>query len=94
LDRIYLSGDLMARNLGIETTMAAFREHLAVVLRLTLDEPIVRRGRCTWKLNSALLVESHIMGDLRQNGYNGNGNNNSTRTTTSGGLDIVKNKSG
>jgi len=52
--------------MGIETVAAAFTDHLAVVLRLTLDAPILRRGRGTWKLNSAPITENHIMEDLRQ----------------------------
>jgi len=66
LDRIYLSRDLMARKLGIETTAANFTDQLHVVLRLILDAPILRRGRCTWKLNCTLLTENHITEDFWQ----------------------------
>jgi exonuclease III len=45
LDRIYVSCALLARKLGVETVAAAFTGQLAVVLRLNLDAPILRRGR-------------------------------------------------
>lgn len=45
LDRLYVTGALLARQLRVETVAAAFTDHLAVVLRLTLDAPVLRRGR-------------------------------------------------
>jgi endonuclease/exonuclease/phosphatase family metal-dependent hydrolase len=44
LDRFYLTKDLLARKRGIETVAAAFTDHFAVVLRLSMEEHIVRWG--------------------------------------------------
>jgi hypothetical protein len=65
-DRFELSCDLLARKKGIETVAAAFTDHFAVVLPLTLDAPIVRRGRGTWKLNSYILSANHIIERIQQ----------------------------
>ena len=44
LDRIYISSVLMRRKQGMETIAAGFTGHLAVCLRLSVVEPIMRRG--------------------------------------------------
>jgi exonuclease III len=61
LDRFYLTKDLLARKQSIETVAAAFTDHFAVVLRLSMDEHIARWGRGTWKLNCKLLPSNYIM---------------------------------
>jgi hypothetical protein len=44
LDRFYLTRDLFARRRGTETFAAAFTDHFAVDLRLSMKEAIVRWG--------------------------------------------------
>jgi len=44
LDRIYISSDLLRRKQEMETLAAAFTDHMAVCLRMTVEEPIMRRG--------------------------------------------------
>jgi len=39
LDRIYINHNLTPRKLGVETVVAAFTDHLALLLRLSLDPP-------------------------------------------------------
>ena len=55
IDRIYASHTLYGKKRDAETRMAAFTDHLAVVLRIALDITTVRRGRIFWKMNTALL---------------------------------------
>jgi len=35
----------------VETVIVAFTDHLAVGLHITLDAPLLRRGRRRWKMN-------------------------------------------
>jgi hypothetical protein len=57
LDRIYVTRNLSQKMVGTETVMAAFTDHLAVVLRIALDVETIRRGTGYWKLNVALLQD-------------------------------------
>jgi len=54
LDRIYATSNLRGRKCGIETVLAAFAEHLAVILLITIDANTIRRGTGYWKMNIAL----------------------------------------
>jgi hypothetical protein len=65
IDRIYATRDLISRKLGIETIAAAFTDHSAVCLRLTVDVPVVRTWRGFWKMDNTLLDDPTIMGQLR-----------------------------
>jgi hypothetical protein len=56
----------MARKMGIETEKKEKTDNLAVVKRLILDAPILRRGLDTKKLNCTRLTENHIMEEFRQ----------------------------
>jgi len=78
LDRIYLTTDLMDRKKGLKTIAEAFTDHFAVSLRISLNAPIVRRGRGTWKLNTDILATKHVIENLRNTGHVGNGNRNGT----------------
>jgi len=42
IDRIYTTKELSDKKIGVETVAAAFTEHLSVVMRLSVDVPIVR----------------------------------------------------
>ena len=60
IDRIYATKEIMERKTGIQTTAAAFTDHNAVIMRITIDTPPTR-GRGYWRLNTALMREkSHI----------------------------------
>jgi len=65
LDGFYPSTDLLVRKKGNETDAAAFTDHFAVVLRLSLDAPIVRRGRGTWKLNKYISSTNHVIEKIK-----------------------------
>ena len=66
IDRIYASRDLSGQKRGMETRFAAFTDHLAVVLRITLQVTTMRRGRGFWRMNMALLRDKGFQGQLRQ----------------------------
>jgi hypothetical protein len=55
LDRIYISSELLRRKQGIETVAAVFTDHLAMCLRMTVEEPIMRRGPGYWKMDARIL---------------------------------------
>jgi endonuclease/exonuclease/phosphatase family metal-dependent hydrolase len=57
LDRIYVTGLLQARKSGIEVLAPAFTDHMAVVIRLATDVPLLDRGRGMWKMNVSLMEE-------------------------------------
>jgi endonuclease/exonuclease/phosphatase family metal-dependent hydrolase len=44
VDRFYLSEGLLRQKTGITTTVAAFTDHFAVILCLSMREPLLRRG--------------------------------------------------
>jgi hypothetical protein len=69
LDRVYLSHNLRKRKMDVETVIAAFTDHLAVRLRITLYAPILRRGRGRGKMNVSLLDDTRV--NYNRNGYNG-----------------------
>ena len=66
LDRLYVSPNLRNRKIGVETVMAAFTDHLAVCLHITLDAPLIRRGRGRWKMNARLLEEASFRKQIQQ----------------------------
>ena len=57
LDRIYISSDLLRGKQGMETLAAAFTDHLAMCLRMTVEEPIVRRCPGYWKMDVRILED-------------------------------------
>ena len=59
LDRIYATRNLSDRKKGVETVVAAFTDHLAVVQSVAHDVDI-RRGRGYWKMNAALMQDAHF----------------------------------
>jgi len=66
LDCLYVSPDLRNRKIGVETVMAAFTDHLAVCLRITLDATLLQRGRGRWKMNAKLLEKAPFRDQLQQ----------------------------
>jgi len=57
IDRIYTTKEMSDKKIGVETVATAFADHLSVVMRLSVDVPIVRRGKGFWKMNTSILSE-------------------------------------
>jgi endonuclease/exonuclease/phosphatase family metal-dependent hydrolase len=66
IDLIYTTKELSANKIGVETVAAVFTDHLAVILRLSVNVPMVRRGRGLWKLNATLLEEEAFREKIHQ----------------------------
>ena len=66
LDCMHVSPNLRGRKTGVETVLAAFTDHLAVCLRITLDAPLLRLGRGRCKMNVKLLEETTFRDQLQQ----------------------------
>jgi hypothetical protein len=66
LNRIYATSNLRGRKCGIEKVLAAFTDHLAVILRITVDANTIRRGTGYWKMNIALAQKISLQETLRQ----------------------------
>jgi hypothetical protein len=50
----------------VETVAAAFTDHLSVVMRLSVDILIVRRGKGLWQTNASILSEEDFKRRLQQ----------------------------
>jgi len=57
LDRIYVTNHLLSRKQGVVTVATDFTDHLAVVLRQTIDIPLPLTGRGYWRTNVFYLHE-------------------------------------
>jgi len=66
LDRIYVSRHLSGQKYGIETAVAAFTDHLAVILRIAFDVTTIQRGRSYWKMDAALVRDDGVQKTLHQ----------------------------
>lgn len=64
LDRMYVSEDLYRKKTGATTIFAPFTDHMAATVRITLNAPMVRRGKGQWKMNNSLLGEKQFKEDL------------------------------
>jgi endonuclease/exonuclease/phosphatase family metal-dependent hydrolase len=71
IDRIYTTKELSTKKVGIETVAAGFTDHLAVILRLSVEVPIIRRGRGLWKMNTSLFDEETVKENCNSNGRSG-----------------------
>ena len=49
----------------MEAILAPFTDHLAICLRISIDLPIMRRGRGLWKMDSAVITENACTEKLR-----------------------------
>jgi hypothetical protein len=61
-----VSRQLSGRKYGIETAVAAFTDHLAVILRISMDVTAVQRGRSYWKMIATLLSDAGGQETLQQ----------------------------
>ena len=57
IDRIYVTRNLRTKQRGVETLAAAFTDHFAVSLRLSLDASSTLRGKGYWKMNISYFSE-------------------------------------
>jgi hypothetical protein len=57
IDRIYISNMLQRKKQGVSMVVAAFTDHLALVLQLASSDPIPTRGRGYWRMNTSVLGE-------------------------------------
>jgi hypothetical protein len=65
LDRIYITEHLRKKKHRVEMMPAAFTDHLAVIIRLSLDSQSTRHGPSYWKMNASLLHETDFLHRLR-----------------------------
>ena len=56
INRIYIK-ELSTKKVGVATVATAFTDHLTMILRLSVEVPITRRGRGLWKMNTSLFDE-------------------------------------
>jgi exonuclease III len=52
IDRIYITEQLRKNNSGVETMPAAFTDHMAVTIRLSIESQGTRHGNSYWKMNT------------------------------------------
>jgi len=60
INLICTTKELSEKKIGVETVAAAFTDHLSVVMRLSVDVPIVRRGKGFRKMNTSILSEEAL----------------------------------
>ena len=65
IDRIYATRELLERKLGVEAIVAPFTDHIAVCVQMSIDLPIMRRGRGLWKMDSNVIAENACTEKLR-----------------------------
>jgi len=65
LDRIYISSELLWRKQGMEAVAAALTDHLAVYLRITVEEPILQRSLGCWKMDARILEDKTIIEEFK-----------------------------
>jgi exonuclease III len=56
LDHFYISPDLRSRKTGMAVIPAAFTDHYAVELRITINDIDLKRPRCRWKMDPMLIT--------------------------------------
>ena len=66
IDWIYITKKLSDKKIAVETVAAAFTDHLSVVMRFSVDVPIMRRGKGFWKMNTSILSEEAFKESLLQ----------------------------
>jgi exonuclease III len=65
IDRIYVSSELAKRKSGVEIIPAAFTDHHALVLRLAIEDKVVRRRLRRWKMDPTLMHDDAIKRKIR-----------------------------
>ena len=67
IDRIYVTHDLRRRQQGAKTVVAAFTDHIAVILRLAMDVPCCPRGKGYWRMNVSFLSDTYFLQTRKKN---------------------------
>jgi hypothetical protein len=60
-----MSTDLQKQKTGIEIIPAAFTDHDAVALRITIDDYDLQRRRGRWKMDPMLMADEHLQRRIR-----------------------------
>ena len=66
IDRIYLTRQLLTSKQGVESIAAAFTDHLAAILRVSLSAPCTTRGKGYWRMNPTYLDDQHFLRTFKQ----------------------------
>jgi hypothetical protein len=66
IDRIYTTENLKRAQHGAEAVVAAFTDHLAIIVRLSIDIPCVC-GKGYWRMNVSFLGDPHFQHRLQEN---------------------------
>jgi len=64
LDRIYATDHIRKCKQGIETLVAAFTDHLAVLFRVNTEVTFIHREKGRWFMNNAHLAEKRFRDKL------------------------------
>jgi len=67
IDRLYVSPDLVQRKSGIEIIPAPVTDHHAVVFRVTLPVPTMRRGLRRWKMDPTVMHDDVLKRKILHN---------------------------
>ena len=65
LDRFYVSANRVRRKSSVEIIPAAFTDHHAVALRLTIQGPIVRRRLRRWRMDPIVMHDDALRRKIR-----------------------------
>jgi len=65
IKRIYINDHLRRTKQGAEAVAAAFTDHMAIILRLSIDIPCVISGKGCWLMNVTYLNEPHFQNKIR-----------------------------
>ena len=93
IDLFNATKELCERKTAVETVAAAFTDHHAVMLRLTVHIPILRRGRGMWKVNTALVDDAECKAKLCHQWEHWTRQYGTFRSQPCGGADSSKRKS-
>jgi exonuclease III len=66
IDKIYLTRQLLTSKHGVLSIAAAFTDHLAVILRVSLSAPSTTRGKGYWQMNPRYLDNQHFLRTFKQ----------------------------
>jgi len=66
IDRIYITNNLKRTQKGAEAVVAAFTDHMAIILRLAIDIPCVIRGKGYWHMNVTFLNDPHFQHKIQE----------------------------
>jgi hypothetical protein len=67
INRLYVTRNISGSKRGVETVATAMTDHLAVVLRMVWEGPVIRRGRGYWKMVVSLFKEISVREEIGEN---------------------------